>query len=183
MCFQRCFLPVMLFCLAGSEEMIKKILCMLLAFVMIFSLSGCVCTIDEAVSSAVFLFFCATDSGGYADKDEIISFVCENEEALRSAVEENDFSGFENKGIVEDVSCDSNGVEFSCGGAGMGPETFYTGFFYTQANDMTAVWCAPSSSAYLKESGDGYEWKEQQGDNRYYTQKICENFYYYEAEY
>ena len=163
--------------------MIKKLLCMLLALVMIFSLSGCVCMLDEAVSSAVFLFLCATDSGDYADKEDIISFVCENEEALRSAIESNDYSDFENKGVVGDISFDYNGVEFSCGGAGMGAETFYTGFFYTSSNDMTAVWCAPSSADFLEESGDGYEWKEQQGDNRYYTQKICKNFYYYEAEY
>ena len=163
--------------------MIKKILCVLLAVAMIFSMSGCANIVEQTVARTVFLFLCATDYGDYASKDAIFSFVCENEDALRSAIENNDYSDFENKGIVKDICFYGDGIEFYCGGAGVGAETFYTGFFYTATNDMTAVWGAPSSAYSLKKSGDGYEWKEQQGDNRYYTQKICDNFYYYEEEY
>ncbi len=163
--------------------MIKKLLCLLLSAMMLFSLSGCTNLIDTVVGSAVFFYLCATDNDDRADKDEIFAFVSENEEALREAVESKDYSDFENKGIVQDINPDEECIEFSCGGAGMGPSTAYTGFYYTPNNDMSAVWCAPPSEDFLKKSGNGYAWEESGTDNRYYTEKICENFYYYESEF
>ena len=48
---------------------------------------------------------------------------------------------------------------------------------------MTAVWCAPGSAEDLVVSGDGFEWLQPDGDNRYYTEHICGHFYYYEASF
>ena len=31
--------------------------------------------------------------------------------------------------------------------------------------------------------GSGFEWREANGDNRYYVEHICGNFYYYEASF
>ena len=146
---------------------------------MLFSLSGC----SEIAASAVFLFFAATDvNDDRADQDAIFRFVRENEEELRQAIEAGDFSAFENKGIVKNVNADHEAVDFSCGGAGMGSATAYVGFYYTPDNDITAAWCAPPSDA-MTRLGNGYEWREPNGDNRYYTEQICENFYYYEASF
>ena len=110
-------------------------------------------------------------------------FVCEKEEALLQAIENGDFSAFENKGLVKRIDADETVVDFSCGGAGVGSGTSYVGFYYTPANDMTAVWCAPSSVSSLTPSGNGFEWLETNGDNWYYTEHICGNFYYYEASF
>ena len=157
----------------------KRVLSLLVAVAMMVSLTGCV---EETIGSIIFLFLVAT-SDDRAEKEEVFDFVLENEAQLRKAIADGDFSAFENQGIVKDIDADETVVEFSCGGAGVGSGTSYVGFYYSSNNDMTAVWCAPSSASQLKPSGDGYEWQESGGDNRYYTQKICDNFYYYEASF
>ena len=160
--------------------MIKRGLSLFLAVMLLFSLSGC----SEIAASAVFLFFAATDANDdRADKDAIFQFVCDNEDELRQAIEVGDFSAFENKGIVKNINADHEAVDFSCGGAGMGSATAYVGFYYTPDHDITAAWCAPPSASTMTRVGNGYEWREPNGDNRYYTEQICENFFYYEASF
>lgn len=158
--------------------MLKKGLALLLAVIMVFSLSGC----SDILGGAFFLFRVATGDDS-ADKDEVFDFVSENEEELLKAIETKDFSAFENQGFIKGIDPDETVVDFSCGGAGVGSGTSYVGFYYTSENDMAAVWCAPSSVSALTPSGNGYEWQEPNGDNRYYTEYICGNFYYYEASF
>lgn len=158
--------------------MLKKCLCLLLVVMMLFGMSGC----KDTLSGIVFLFLVATGDDR-ADQGEIFDFVCENEEELRIAIENGDFSDFENQGIIKDIVAEQTVVDFSCGGAGIGSGTSYVGFYYTPDNDMTAVWCAPSSVDAMTPSGDGYAWQEPNGDNYYYTERICECFYYYEASF
>ncbi len=156
----------------------KKGLSLLLVVIMLFSLSGC----SDILGGAFFLFLVATGDDS-ADKDEVFDFVSENEEELLKAIEAGDYSAFENQGFIKDIDPDETVVDFSCGGTGVGSGTSYVGFYYTSENDMAAVWCAPSSASALKPSGNGYEWQEPNGDNRYYTEHICGNFYYYEASF
>ena len=156
----------------------KKLICVFLVLCMLLSLSGC----SDILGGAFFLFLIVTGDDS-ADKDEVFDFVSENEEELLKAIETGDFSAFENQGFIKDIDPDETVVDFSCGGAGVGSGTSYVGFYYTASNDMAAVWCAPSSASSLVTSGDGYKWQEQDGDNRYYTEHICGNFYYYEASF
>ena len=157
----------------------KKLICVFLVICMLFSLTGCA---EKVLGSAVFLFLVAT-SDDSADKNDVFEFVSDNEEELLKAIENGDFSAFENKGFIKDIDPDEAVVNFSCGGAGVGSGTSYVGFYYTTDNDMTAVWCAPSSASLLTPSGNGFEWQESNGDNWYYTEHICGNFYYYEASF
>lgn len=157
----------------------KRILCVLLVLCMLFSLSGCS---EEILGSALFFFLVATGDDR-ADKEDVFEFVCEKEEELLKAIEAGDFSAFENQGLIKDIDADETVVDFSCGGAGAGPATSYVGFYYTPDNDMTAVWCAPSSASSLTPSGNGFAWQDPDGDNSYYTEHICGNFYYYEASF
>lgn len=158
--------------------MLKKGLALFLAVIMVFSLSGC----SDIWGGAFFLFLVATGDDS-ADKDEVFDFVSENEEELLKAIEAGDFSAYENKGFIKEIDADETVVDFSCGGTGVGSGTSYVGFYYTSENDMAAVWCAPSSASSLTPSGNGFEWQEANGDNRYYTEHICGNFYYYEASF
>lgn len=157
----------------------KKVLSLLVAVAMMVSLTGCV---EETIGGIIFVFLAAT-SDDSADKDEVFDFVSEKEEELLKAIETADFSAFENQGFIKDIDADEKVVDFSCGGAGVGSGTSYVGFYYTAENDMAAVWCAPPSASALKPFGNGYEWIESRGDNRYYTERICGNFYYYEASF
>lgn len=152
--------------------MLKKGLILLVALCVMLSMSGC---------SHLFFMLLIASGDDRASQDEILSFVRENEQELLSAVESGDFSAYQNKGFIQDISAEETVVDFSCGGAGMGSATSYVGFYYTSENDMAAVWCAPYSADALTPCGDGFEW--QSGDNRYYTEHICGNFYYYEASF
>lgn len=156
----------------------KKILCLLLVMCTLLSLSGC----SDALGSALFLFLAAMSDDG-AEREEVFEFVCEHEAELLNAIEEGDLSAFENQGFIKEIDADDAIVDFSCGGAGVGAGTSYVGFYYTPEHDLTAVWCAPSSADALVPSGDGFEWREKNGDNYYYTEHICGNFYYYEASF
>lgn len=156
----------------------KRITCLLVVLCTAFYLTGC----SNILGSSLFLFLAATGNDS-AGKDAIFEFVCDQEGELLKAIESREFSAFENKGFVQNIYADRQAVEFSCGGAGFGPGTSYVGFYYTPDNDMTAVWCAPPSSDLLESSGNGFEWLESGGDNRYYTEHICGNFYYYEASF
>ena len=102
---------------------------------------------------------------------------------MLKAIEDEDFSAFENKSFIKSIDADEAIVDFSCGGAGNGSGTSYVGFYYSPNDDMTAVWCASYFADALMPSGNGFEWQEQSGDNRYYTEHIYGHFYYYEASF
>ena len=158
--------------------MVKKVVAFLLAASMLFTLTGC----SDLVGGLTFLAMVLM-SDDSADKDDVFAFVQENEAALLKAIEDKDFSDYENKGFIKKIDCDILVVDFSCGGAGVGSGTSYVGFFYTAADDMADVWCAPYSEASLEPSGSGFAWQQENGYDRYYTEHICGHFYYYEASF
>ena len=153
----------------------KKIIAIVLTLCLVISLPG-------LLAGATFLILVAA-SDDRADKNDVFEFVRENEEELIKAIEAGEFSAFENQGFIKNIDPEEWVVEFSCGGVGFGSGTSYVGFYYTPNGDMTAVWCAPVSANSLVPSGDGFRWQEPDGDNRYYTEHICGNFYYYEASF
>lgn len=153
----------------------KKFISFVLTLCLVISLPG-------LLTGTMFLFLAAV-SDDRADKSEIFEFVREKEEELLEAIESSDFSNFENQGFIKDIIPESWVVEFYCGGAGFGSGTSYVGFYYSPNNSLTAAWCAPPSAASLIPSGDGFRWQEPDGDNQYYTEHICGNFYYYEASF
>lgn len=116
------------------------------------------------------------------DKIDIFTFVTENENLLNECIESNDYKSLENVKIIKEIESEQGFVEFSCGGAGFGSATSYCGFYYSENDDMTVIWCAPKSEPLIK-SGSGYMWQENSGDDTYYTEQICEHFYYYEASF
>ena len=150
----------------------KKILSVMLVFCLLFLM---------AMAAAFFVFDALLDDR--ADKEEIIAFVRENEVALLEAIELDELSDYEKKGVVQKINAEEAVVDFFCGGAGIGSATSYVGFYYTPNDDMVAVWCAPVSADSLTPSGEGFAWQESEGDNSYYTEHICGHFYYYEASF
>ena len=156
----------------------KKCVCVLLILCSLLSLVGCA----DTFGGAFFLFLVAA-SDDSADKNTVFEFVCQQEEDLLAAIESGNFAAFENKGFIKTIDADEKVVDFSCGGAGVGSGTSYVGFYYTPDHDMAAVWCAPISADDLSPYGNGFAWQETDGDNRYYTEHICGNFYYYEASF
>ena len=82
---------------------------------------------------------------------------------------------------IEFISFDPDFKEFGCGGSGFGPGTHYYGFYYAEDDVPAGIW---GEDFDLTESGDGWIWEEGgSGDNRYYTEKILDNWYYYEMHF
>lgn len=117
-----------------------------------------------------------------AEKGKILRLVKENRELLQQCIEQENFDSLRFFSIVQEIHTYSDHIDFYCGGAGFGPATAYCGFFYTETENMSAIWCAPGVD-FLTPSGDGYLWEEENGDNRYYVERICEHYYYYEASF
>ena len=78
------------------------------------------------------------------------------------------------------VSVRVNGtIEFECIVEGILTSSFQAGFYYSPDDEPAYVgWFMFNSLDELVEDGDGYSYSDGT-DNRYYTERICENFYYY----
>lgn len=154
----------------------KKIICLILTVLVLFSLSGC----SERIAGA-FMWLLAANDDDRAAKEDIFAFVSDNEGALRKAVADNDYTVFAEHEIIKGVYANERAVDFYCGGYGMGAESAYVGFCYIPDNNITAVPGMPANGVLIKPSGAGFVYEES--DNRFYAEQICENFYYYENFY
>lgn len=136
------------------------------------------------LSTVILMSFCSCDSmDNRISKDVIFALVTENESLLLDDIKNNNFDASKGLDGINKIVTSEDIIEFSCGGAGFGPSTAYCGFYYTEDDNITAIWCAPESETDLVPYENGFLYEQENGDNRYYTEKICENFYYYEAAY
>ena len=70
-------------------------------------------------------------------------------------------------------------IEFECIAEGLMTSSFQAGFYYSPNDEPAYVgWFVGNKLDELVEDGDGYSYSDGT-DNRYYTERICENFYYY----
>ena len=138
----------------------------------------------------------------YVDKTALFEIVSANRDILLEDIEQNDYSrtkqlfaAHEELDIIPENEC----VTFDCGGFGFGPETSYWGFYYTPWDGPAAVngieepyasyfiADGPELIDYLTPEDDGLAWHERsvnpRGDNIYYTERICEGFWYYRLDY
>ena len=80
------------------------------------------------------------------------------------------------EGVLE-VSTYNDGVlKFMCVAEGIVTSSVEAGFYYSPGD--TPAYVGWFSNSKLAEDGDGWSWSDGT-DNRYYTERICENFYYY----
>ena len=158
---------------------LKKVLSLCLVIAMVLSLTGCA---SDLVGGAYFLYLIASGDDR-VDKDAIFEYVRENEAGMLEAIEKGDIESFENRGVVKSVYESEAYISFSCGGAGIAPSGTYVGFYYSPNGTMLAKGYSPLIEAQLVPCGNGFEWREQNGDNRYYTEQICGHFWYYEESF
>lgn len=110
-------------------------------------------------------------------KEEIVAAVREYEKVLREDIQYNNFERTEGFIRLYKIDVTDEVVDFMCSD---GTDGRYVGFFYTAADDMSALWCAGPADQ-MTPDGVGYSYTE--GDYSYYTEPITENFYYYEAQF
>ncbi len=115
------------------------------------------------------------------DKEDIISLFNKKQEIFIEAVNSGDYKTAEKVRGVHKITVYDNPacVEFMCGGAGFGPSTHYYGFYYSESDDL----CAIFGGAELVAHGSGWLYEEENGDNSYYVEPLGNHFFYYEAHF
>lgn len=119
-------------------------------------------------------------------KKEIVELVNDNYLIILDDINENDFTDTNNIDGVKEIYHDSDVIDVYCGGRGIGSATSYYGFYYSPDDLPKDAWCGSSFGRTfdeLKPEGKGFAIKYSNDDNCYYTEKIRDNFYYYEAHF
>ena len=143
-------------------------------------------TADDGFSDQLaYLMFALAMAGGNSDalsKDQIISLVQDHHDFLLRCITDDDPDRAKEVAGVQSVRIKKNEyVEFYCGGSGLVPSSSYYGFYYSPDDIPLAVDVTLTDN--LGPRGNGFGWEEPGGDNRYYTERIMENWYYYESHY
>ena len=119
-------------------------------------------------------------------KKEIFELVNENYDIILNDIIENDFTDTEKLKGIKEVYSDTEVIDVYCGGTGIGSATSYYGFYYSPDGLPKDAWCGSNfgrTADELTPEGKGFAIKNSNDDNYYYTEKIRDNFYYYEAHF
>ncbi len=138
----------------------------------------CFCVLLLAVSAILS----GCNGNDEMSKDEIISLVLTNKESLLNDISKENYENCKRIPEIKEVNVHDHYIEFYCGGSGMGGETTYSGFCYFDAHVQQNIFDMLEQRSYVRE-GDGYIWRQADGDNIIYIEQITEAFYYYYLEY
>ncbi len=117
------------------------------------------------------------------NKSKIKSIVNKNLDILNESINNNDYDEAYKIDGIEKIESQYLGgnksfVDFYCYGVGLAPSSIYYGFYYVNPDEPLGF---QATRVELEVDGDGWEWEESNGDNYYYTEKIVDHWYYYEA--
>ncbi len=159
----------------GSGDLKKKIIigCGTIVIILIIAFISFVIWFDSMISDNL-------------SKKEIFELVNENYSIIIEDVGENDFTDTEKIKGVKEVYSDTDVIDVYCGGSGIGSATSYYGFYYSPDGLPRDAWCGSNFGRTPDElipEGKGFAIKNSNDDNYYYTEKIKDNFYYYEAHF
>ena len=116
-------------------------------------------------------------------KNEIFELVEKKKEVLLADIAENDFTDSLMFERIETVEVLDYCVNFCCGGYGVSASSHEFGFYYSFDDQPLGVWDDTEFclSEGLSETGNGFSGDFQH--NSYYTEKICDYFWYYELHF
>lgn len=132
--------------------------------------------------SVFLLVALASCSKNLTDKNDIISLFHKNEDCFKEASASGEYNELERIKGVQEVIIWDNYVDIQCGGSGFGPSTHYYGIFFSLSDDLCAIDVADPADE-LKEDGNGYRYRQQNGDNEYYVEPLGNHYFYYEAHF
>ena len=150
----------------------KKILCGCLIALGIFIVT-CLVLIS-------LLIFALKDS--YLSKEEIFDVVNKKYDVIMNDIEKDDFTKSDRIKGITGIKKDDGVIAFSCGGRGNVASGVYYGFYYTEDDSpkVSFLGYVLYDEEDLKPEGNGYCFDAY---DYYYTEKIRDNFFYYEAWY
>lgn len=128
----------------------------------------------------ISLFFIFKNS----NEDKIVKLVNNNIDFLNKCVENEAYNKIYelkeiNKITPYYLSDNELYIDFYCYGFGIVPSSIYYGFYYVSDDKPLGF---QAVSVKLESDGEGgWKWRESNSDNRYYTKKIADHWYYYEA--
>ena len=133
-----------------------------------------------AAALALCLAACA---GGLTSKRKIISLYQKNESIFAAAVESGDFAAAEKLRGVKDVVVREDGgeIRFYCGGAGLVPSSSYWGILWEKDPQVFAALALTSPEWSVR--GQGYRYRQAEGDNDFLYEPLGNGFFYYEEHY
>ena len=143
---------------------VKVFLCAFLFAVLLANLCGCTPMRDDI------------------SKEAIINLVHKNYDLLMETAQSGDYDrALQLPGIKSVYAKDANEyIDYYCGGYGFASATGYVGFYYSPSNTAIGIYADTDALVF---DGNGYGWKEVDGDNSYYTEKILDFLFYYEANF
>ncbi|MCF6465342.1 hypothetical protein [Clostridium sp. Cult2] len=119
----------------------------------------------------------------YVTKTKIINIVKNNQELLNDSISKGSYKEILSINGVRDVDIYTTDrgniyIEFFCSGFGIVPSSLYYGFYYHGIDEPMGF---QGSSLKFEQQGHGWYWREINGDNYNYTEKIIDNWYFYVA--
>ena len=134
---------------------------------------------------ALLLLFALAGCGGEeAAKGEIFDLVGQNYDAIVDACIRMDPEALERIDGVTEVYVTDGYILAYCTGAGIAPSSQYYGFYYAPDSQPVAVFDGQilCDTEDLTPEGDGFVYRDS-GYNRFYTEHIMGNLYYYSASF
>ena len=133
------------------------------------------------------------------DKASMFEIVSANAAAIRADIEADDFTNtlslLASSRDTPEVTREGDCVFVYCYGWGFASTARHTGFYYVPWDGPAEIGGimppyakyfsvqGPDLIDHLEPDGPGWKWSEPDSDNMYYTEKICDCFWYYELEY
>ena len=142
-----------------KKQRLKRLFCLVLATGLLFSLTGCF-------------------QKSYLSKKEIFKVVNTHKEELLDCAKSGDFTSLAEIDPSIDATALKDGiVDFYCGGKGLSVSGVDYGFYYSPENLPTTCHNFDNLGLHgsLTPEGKGFV------ATNYYTEKICDNFFYYES--
>lgn len=138
------------------------------------------------LACAVILILLLTAcSGELTDRNRIIRVYRKNEAAFIKAASEGKFKDLEQIDGVQEVSVRRSGdyyeVDIYCGGSGFGSSTSYYGILYSEDFYPESNFIEYPNEWFIE--GNGFRYKQADGDNSKYYESLGNNYYYYEEHY
>lgn len=140
----------------------------------------------KALYFVVLIVICLLSacSSNLTSKESIVNLYTKNEALFIDAASAGNFSDLEKiRGVQEVYVFDEyEYVDIQFGGSGFGSSTHYYGIFFSETDNLCAIDVAGPLDE-LVEDGNGYRYKQSDGDNEYYVEPLGNHYFYYEAHF
>ena len=134
---------------------------------------------------AILVLLLAACSRELTDKSRIIAQFRKNESTFLSAAETGDFSAVSRLRGIREITPrgDEGEIEFYCGGRGLVPASSYYGILFIPGAQDAELSQVFGASTEWSAEGEGYRYRQTDGDNDFYYEPLGHGFFYYEEHF